>query len=92
MDWFAIGNIVIPIAGMATGLIVMSGIYRLASKALDGRFKQVGQSQFAERVEQLEAEVERLREENSAQLEELHERLDFAERILANPDGKGNLD
>ena len=41
-------------------------------------------------LEQLHAEVDQLRadlEQMNAQLLEVHERLDFAERLLARPDG-----
>ncbi len=84
MDWFQIGNILIPLAGMGTGLIVMSGIYRLASKALDR--KAISRlPEHDAKIEFLQDELERLRDEHGAQLEEMQERLDFTERILANP-------
>lgn len=85
MDWFEIGNILIPLAGMGTGLIFMSGVYRLASKIIDRRGSAAISSRTEERIDQLQDEIQGLREEHIAQLEEVHERLDFTERLLANP-------
>ena len=85
MDWFEIGNILIPLAGMGTGLIFMSGVYRLAAKVIDRRGHATLSSRTEERIDQLQDEIQGLREEHIAQLEEVHERLDFTERLLANP-------
>jgi hypothetical protein len=85
MNWIQIGDILIPLTSIGAGLIVMSGVYRLASKALDRRGGAALGAGAEERIDQLQDEIERLREEHSGQLEEVHERLDFAERLLANP-------
>jgi hypothetical protein len=85
MDWFQIGNVLIPLAGMGTGLIFMTGIYKLASKVIDRRGNAELGAGAEERIDQLHDEIALIREEHAGQLEEVHERLDFAERLLANP-------
>ena len=85
MDWFQISNTLVPLAGMGTGIVFMFGVYRLASKIIDRRGNTALGPGAEERIDQLHDEIERLREEHAGQLEEVHERLDFAERLLANP-------
>jgi hypothetical protein len=81
--WFE--NVVLPILAMGMGTLFMVGLYRTVNRVLDRRHEvrmraaggpvpeEVGH--LEERVAALESQVERVRE--------LEERLDFAERMLA---------
>jgi len=84
-DWVWVQNVVFPIIGMAMGSFVLFGAYRSLNRMRDRRHEA---RQLADGGE-LRAEVRRL-EDRVAQLEdgahrvqELEERLDFAERMLA---------
>lgn len=71
----------IPIFGMATGALFMVGVYKIIVRWLD-RGKTHAADGLADEVAQLREEVEALREINGRLLE-LEERVDFAERMLA---------
>lgn len=73
--------LLIPLFGMATGALFMVGVYRLLVRWLD-RGKTQAPDGLADEVAQLREEVAALREVNGRVLE-LEERLDFAERLLA---------
>lgn len=71
----------IPIFGIATGALFMVGAYKIIVRWLD-RGKSQTPGGLADEVAQLREEVETLREINGRLLE-LEERVDFAERMLA---------
>lgn len=73
--------LLIPLFGMATGALFMVGVYKIIVRWLD-RGRRGDASGLADEVAQLREEVEALREVNGRVLE-LEERLDFAERLLA---------
>jgi hypothetical protein len=73
--------LLIPIFGMATGALFMVGVYKIIVRWLD-RGRSGDASGLADEVVQLREEVEALREVNARVLE-LEERVDFAERLLA---------
>jgi len=92
-DWLWIQNVVFPLVGMAMGLLGMFGVYRVVMRWIDRRHERL----MAERsgagageVQQLRARVEAL-EDSVGRVQELEERLDFAERILAQQREQGKL-
>ena len=70
----------IPLAGMAIGVVFMVGIYKLASRWMDR--KRLPEGDLADEVDRLRGEVNALRDV-ALRVDELEERLDFAERLLA---------
>ncbi|HEX9728729.1 MAG TPA: hypothetical protein VGA37_09505 [Gemmatimonadales bacterium] len=79
MDFGAVA-LLIPLAGMATGTIFMLGIYKLAVRWIDR--KQLPGGDVAEEVSRLRGELEAM-SDVAMRVQELEERLDFAERMLA---------
>lgn len=71
----------IPIAGIATGALILVGIYKIFMRWMD-RGREQQPAGLADEVAQLRDEVERLRD-GQERLMELEERMDFAERLLA---------
>jgi len=79
-----IQDVVFPLIGMAMGAFVLYGAYRTVNRLLDRRHeaqRAVGGA-GAEEIRHLEERVALL-EEQSGRVQELEERLDFAERMLA---------
>jgi hypothetical protein len=84
-DWFWIQNVVFPIIGMGMASFVLFGVYKTVNKVLDRRHEARLHTaggpvpelvrRLEQRVTDLEGQVERV--------QELEERLDFAERMLA---------
>ena len=70
----------VPLAGMATGGVFIIVIYRLASRWMDR--KRLPEGDLADEVDRLRGEVDALRDV-ALRVDELEERLDFAERLLA---------
>jgi len=84
-DWIWVQNVIFPLVGMGMGGLVLFGIYRTVNRALDRRHEArqtVGGGEMTVEVRRLEDRVAAL-EEQSQRVQELEERLDFAERILA---------
>lgn len=79
-----IQEVIFPLVGMAMGSFVLYGVYRTVNRMLDRRHeaRAVGGSGVADEVRQLEDRVTIL-EEQAGRVQELEERLDFAERMLA---------
>lgn len=82
-DWIWVQNVVFPLIGMAMGGFVLFGVYRTVNRMLDRRHE-------ARQLDGgLEAELRRLEhrvavlEDGDPRIQELEERLDFAERMLA---------
>ncbi len=86
MDPMFIENLIIPLAGMATGIILGLPIVRVIVKVVE---RKLGPGTSAAEVKELQAEVDRLRaqvggmEDMAYRLAELEERADFTERVLA---------
>ena len=83
-DFVWIQNVVFPILGMGITSVVLIGVYRTVNRVLDRRhedkLRAAGPgpevvSQLEDRITVLESHMERM--------QELEERLDFAERMLA---------
>ena len=90
MDWNGIGTFALffSTGAMGVGLIILAGFRMKLKHRLDLQRLQGGSGEGpAEEVEQLREEMHDLLEQQSAQIAELQERLDFTERLLTK--GKG---
>lgn len=80
--------LLIPILGIATGIvaIMVNGVLKLARLKLEKERLQVhgGDTPSAEELNNLRGEMDTMR----AELNELQERVDFTERLLASPKPK----
>jgi hypothetical protein len=93
-DWLWIQNVVFPLVGMGMGMLFMFGAYRVTMRWIDRRHERL----LAERtvpgagaeLEQLRARVELL-EDALGRVQDLEERLDFTERVLAQQRERGRL-
>lgn len=87
-NWLWIQNVVFPILGMGMGVLFMVGAYKTMNRWLDRRHEralaeqggmdagvQAALDRLSDRVAQLE--------DTSFRIQELEERLDFTERVLA---------
>jgi hypothetical protein len=79
-----IQEVVFPLIGMGIGTFVLYGAYRTVNRMLDRRHEsqRVGGGVAADEIRHLEERVAVL-EEQTGRVQELEERLDFAERMLA---------
>ena len=83
-DWIWVQNVVIPVLGMGLGGFVMFGVYRTVNRFLDRRHERLlasTQAGSSSELEDLKNRVEAL-EDAAFRVQELEERLDFAERLL----------
>jgi hypothetical protein len=75
-------EVVVPIAGMVTGLLITLSVIKAGSRMLErrheARMAAAGGHQHGEEVEQLRSDMGQLR----SQVDALEERLDFTERLL----------
>ena len=84
-DFVWVQNVVFPLIGMAMGGFVLFGVYRTVNRMLDRRHD----SRQLPAAGDLQGDVRRLEdrvallEESAQRVQELEERLDFAERMLA---------
>jgi len=77
-------EIVAPLLGMAMGAFVLWGVYRIVTRLLERRRLGAGQAElegWRSDLEQLKAQSG-LVEDLTFRLNEVEERLDFAERLL----------
>jgi hypothetical protein len=84
-DWVWVQNVILPIMGMGIGTLVLVGVYRTVNRFLDRRHEMrlgVGGPEIGEELVQLRQRIEQL-EARAYRWDELEERLDFAERMLA---------
>jgi hypothetical protein len=72
----------IPIAGMAVGALFLVGVYKLLVRWMDRRQLAPLSDRAGEEIDDLRRQVAAL-EELPERVAELEERLDFAERMLA---------
>jgi cell division protein FtsB len=90
VDWGPLGdfvwvqNVIFPLIGLGMGGFVLLGVYRTVNRLIDRRHERLagGGAKLARDVEELEARISQL-EEHAARVQDLEERLDFAERMLA---------
>jgi hypothetical protein len=88
MDW----DLLVPIAGIVASVIVVLPIVRVIVRAIDRRTSGIpsGQAVAAADLADIRGQLERLHEV-TARVDELEERLDFAERLLAQQREHGRL-
>lgn len=72
----------VPIAGMATGTIFMFGIYKLITRWMEYRHRRDLPGATDDELQELRGRVAEL-DDLHGRVGELEERLDFAERLLA---------
>ena len=93
MSPWEFANIVIPLAGMATGVVVIVTLGRTVRHWVDthyGRKGLSGSNETRADVARLEERVAGL-EEVADRVTELEERLDFAERVLSQQRDRDRL-
>lgn len=74
--------VIVPLAGMATGALFLVGVYKLLTRWMELRHRRGGSANVEEELQDLRMQVADLGE-LSGRVMELEERLDFAERLLA---------
>lgn len=74
--------VLVPLAGMATGALFMFGIYKLVVRWMDLRHRHAVSGGMEEDLQDLRSQIADVGE-LAARVTELEERLDFAERLLA---------
>lgn len=79
--------VLVPLGGMATGALFMVGLYKLLTRWLDRR-RSEPLPETREELDLLRREVAAL-ESLPERVAELEERLDFAERLLAQREHQG---
>lgn len=93
-SWVWIQNVVLPILGMGLGGLFMFGVYRTVNRWIDRRHERemAARGQFpTPALERLQERVEAL-EDVAYRVQELEERVDFAERVLARGRGAERLE
>ncbi len=82
MDPILIDNLVIPIAGMITGIILGLPVIRAGVRYIERKSAGDADPKLRAELEELRSRLEGM-EEVRDRLLELEERIDFAERVLA---------
>lgn len=85
MDPTGIANLLVPLAGMVTGAVVVVTVGRVIRHWVDRHYDQdgrLGDPGLRAELERIRGEVDAVRD-LAARLGELEERVDFAERVLA---------
>jgi len=80
--------VLVPIAGMATGVMFMFGIYKLVMRWMDLRHRRELPAGVEEELRDLRQQVGGLNDLDGRVME-IEERLDFAERLLAQARTRG---
>lgn len=93
MDFIFWNEVIIPLAGMAVGLVLALPVVRAVVRRIDHK----GARHSSDDVAALQAAVRELERRLEAadqvtqRVAELEERLDFTERMLAQRPGRGEL-
>jgi len=83
-DWIWFQNVIIPIFGMGLGAFAMFGVYRTINRALDRRHERLlaaDKGGASPELEEMRSRLELL-EDAAYRVQDLEERVDFAERLL----------
>ncbi len=72
---------IIPLAGMATGIIISIGFFKTVRHVIDRKLSRGDDGQLREEIADLQARIEALESEHG-RVDELEDRLEFAERLL----------
>ncbi len=93
-EWMWFETIVLPLLGMGMGAGVLYGVYRTVNNWIERKHERElalhGGAAGSTDVENLRSRVEAL-EEASDRLQDLEERVDFAERVLTQQRERGEL-
>ena len=83
-SWIWIQNVVFPIMGMGMGALFMVGVYKTANRWLDRRHERemMDRGVGSPGLRELQGRME-VFEDAILRLQDLEERVDFAERMLA---------
>ncbi len=73
--------IIVPLAGMATGIVICIGFFKTVRHVIDRKLSRGDDGQLREEIADLQARLEALEGEHG-RVDELEDRLDFAERLL----------
>lgn len=82
MDPWVVNQLIIPLAGMATGVIITVGFFRTVRHFIDRKASGSVDADLRAEVADLHARIDAL-EQGGERVDELEDRLDFAERLLA---------
>lgn len=93
MDHWTVLNLVLPIAGMLTGLVVIGTLSRTARYWVQRHYQHRAGEMGPEIKTQLDRVDERLAmlEEVAGRVQDIEERVDFAERVLVRQREAGQL-
>ncbi len=72
---------ILPLAGMATGIIIIIGFFKTVRHVIDRKLSRGDEGQLPEEIADLQARIEALESEHG-RVDELEDRLEFAERLL----------
>lgn len=72
---------ILPLAGMATGIIISIGFFKTVRHLIDRKLTRGDDRELREEFADLQARIEALEGEHG-RVDELEDRLDFAERLL----------
>lgn len=72
---------IIPLAGMATGIIISIGFFKTVRHMIDRKLSRGDDGELREEFADLQARIEALESERG-RVDELEDRLEFAERLL----------
>jgi hypothetical protein len=82
VDPFVVNNLVIPLAGMGTAIILGLGVLRVIRTGIERQRAGSAAQELEGAVRDLQQRVETL-EQTEHHVAELEDRIDFAERLLA---------
>jgi hypothetical protein len=82
VDPFVINNLIIPLAGMGTAVVLGLGVLRVIRTGIERQRGASAAQELEGTVRDLHQRVEAL-EQAGHQVAELEDRIDFAERLLA---------
>lgn len=89
VDPFVINNLIIPLAGMGTGIVLGLGVLRVIRTAIERHRTGAAALQLEGAVRDLQQRVESL-EQAGQEVAELEDRIEFAERLLARQRESGS--
>jgi hypothetical protein len=75
-------DLIVPLAGMVTGVVISIGFFRTVRHFIDHKLARGDDSSVPAEIADLRARIETLEREHD-RVDELEDRLDFAERLLA---------
>jgi hypothetical protein len=94
-DWFYFNTVVLPLLGMGMDAFFLYGVYRTANRWIERKHERElaagGGGASPAEVEQLRARVDAL-EDVGYRVQELEERVDFAERMLTQQREQNRLE